>query len=429
MNRPLISTTKTSTDIAIVNIEINSDRLQEEIETLANFSEVSAPAVTRVLFSDEDVAARNFLRDRCREAGLEIREDPIGNMFATWPGTDRSLGAVGTGSHTDAIPNAGKYDGVVGVLGGLEAIRALKESGYQPRHDITLIPFTAEEPTRFNAGCLGSRMMCGAVTPEKALSLMDKEGVCLDEWRNRAGYSGDLAEVQCRESDFSAFVELHIEQGPELEEAKEDIGAVTAIAAPAGYGLRILGEGGHAGAVLMPKRQDAFMGAAEIALALETLAKNSGSPDTVATIGVVEVLPGAINGIPNETRLEIDVRDISLESRDKVLEDFRAKVTEICERRQLRQVWTEFNCDPPATCAPHIVDAVETASAEFGLKCRRMVSRAYHDAVFMARLAPTAMIFIPCYKGYSHRPDEYSSPEEIANGVKVLAHTLKTLAG
>ena len=409
-------------------IKIDSDRLQEEIETLAAFSEVPAPAVTRVLFSPEDVKAREFLRKKCQEANLEICEDPIGNIFATWPGKDRELGAVGTGSHTDAIPNAGKYDGVVGVLGGLEAIRALQESGFEPKRDVTLIPFTSEEPTRFNAGCLGSRMMCGATSPTEAQALSDKEGISLDEWRKRAGYDGDLAEVRCGDTDFDSFVELHIEQGPILETEGKDIGAVTAIAAPAGYGLRILGEGGHAGAVLMPERQDAFMGAAEVALALEEIAITSGSPDTVATIGVVEVLPGAINGIPNQTNLEIDVRDISLESRDAVLERFRSKVTEICERRKLTHEWTEFNCDPPATCAPHIVEAIETASAEYGLKCRRMVSRAYHDAVFMARLAPTAMIFIPCYKGYSHRPDEYSSPEEICNGVKVLAHTLKSLA-
>ena len=409
-------------------IEIDSKRLQDEIEALAEFSEVPSPAVTRVLYSPEDVQAREFLREKCREAELEIREDPIGNIFATWPGKDRNLGAVATGSHTDAIPNAGKYDGVVGVLGGLEAIRSLKKSGFEPERDITLIPFTSEEPTRFNAGCLGSRMMSGATSPQTAEALVDKEGVTLDEWRSRAGYEGDLSRVRCKEADWDSFVELHIEQGPILESEGDDIGAVTAIAAPAGYGLRILGEGGHAGAVLMPQRQDAFMGAAEIALALEEIAKHSGSPDTVATIGVVEVLPGAINGIPNETRLEIDVRDISLESRDRVLEKFRDKVASICEARRLKHEWTEYNCDPPATCAPHIVEAIETASKEFDLKCRRMVSRAYHDAVFMARLAPTAMIFIPCYKGYSHRPDEYSSPEEIANGVRVLAHTLRSLA-
>ena len=410
-------------------IKIDSQRLQDEIETLATFSEYPAPAVTRVLFSEEDIKAREFLRQKFEDANLEVREDAIGNIFATWPGTEPDLPVVGTGSHTDAVPNAGKYDGVLGVLGGLEAIRALQASGFRPRRGITVINFTAEEPTRFSFGCLGSRMMCGATTPDDALALVDADGVALDEWRARAGYDADLAGVRCAEEDFDTFVELHIEQGPILEAEKLDIGGVTHIAAPASYGLTITGEGGHAGAVLMPARQDAFMGAAEIGLALEKIALNSGSPDTVATIGVCRVLPGAINGIPNRVELEIDVRDVDLASRDRVLEAFRSQTAEICDRRRLEHEWKEYNCDPPATCEPRIVDAIEAAATEFDLKYRPMVSRAYHDAVFMSRLAPTAMIFIPCYKGYSHRPDEYSSPEEIANGVRVLARTLQELAG
>ncbi len=412
-----------------MKIEIDNERLQQEIETLARYSEAPAPAVTRVLYSPEDIKARNDLRQRCQEAGLEIREDAIGNFFATFPGSDRSLPAVATGSHTDAVPNAGKYDGVLGVLGGLEAIRALQSAGFQPKRDITLIMFTSEEPTRFNAGCLGSRMMSGVMKPEDALALRDGDGVGFDEWRTRAGFgAGDLATVRCREDEFSAFVELHIEQGPILEAAGEDIGAVTHIAASAGYGLRILGQGGHAGAVLMNDRHDAFMGAAEIALELEKAALTSGSHDSVATIGVVEVLPGASNGIPNDVLLKIDVRDINLEARDQILEKLRSKVAEICQRRGLEPEWEEFHCDPPATCDPRIIEAIEAASDAHGLKRRRMISRAFHDSVFMARLVPTSMIFIPCYKGYSHRPDEYSTPEQIVNGVRVLADTLRRLA-
>ena len=214
----------------------------------------------------------------CERACAKLRasacsEDAIGNTFARWEGSDPSLAPIGTGSHIDAIPNAGLYDGCVGVLGGLEAIRVLKKLGFKPRRSIELVIFTAEEPTRFGIGCLGSRMMANVLTPQQALALRDKEGRGLEEWRAQAGFSGSLESVAVKPGRFHQFVELHIEQGPYLEQEGIDVGLVTHIAAPASQRIVIEGEGGHAGGKLMPGRKDALCAAAELILALESAAK------------------------------------------------------------------------------------------------------------------------------------------------------------
>lgn len=400
----------------------NIARLSAEIDELAGISSHPAPAVTRVLFSPEDLRARAWLEEKCRAAGLATRFDAVGNFFARLEGSDPSLPALATGSHTDAIPNAGRFDGVVGVLGGLEALRVLRESGTRLRHSVELVMFTAEEPTRFGIGCLGSRMLAGAIGLDRVRALRDGDGRSLEELRAAGGCTGDLETVQLAPGHYAAFVELHIEQGPLLEREGLDIGAVEKIAAPAALRLRFFGEGGHAGAMLMPDRHDAGLGAAEAALALERLVLASGSPDCVGTTGVVHLKPGAINSVPCEAQIEMDIRDTHLASRDGVLTGLDEAIAEITARRGLRFEKETISADPPATCDERLVGLIESSAA--GLGCRRMVSRAYHDSLFMARIAPTAMIFIPCRGGHSHRPDEFSSPEQIARGVEVLARTL-----
>lgn len=403
-------------------------RLNAEIDELAAFSSHPAPAVTRVLFSSEDLAARAWLREKFEAAGLVVRQDVVGNLFARWEGTEPELPAVATGSHTDAIPNAGKFDGVVGVLGALEAVRALQEDGFCPRRSIEIVMFTAEEPTRFGLGCLGSRLLAGAITPEAAAELRDPDGASIESLRGAAGCEGPLASVRLAEGHYAAFVELHIEQGPLLEREGVDIGVVGKIAAPAAFRVRLTGEGGHAGAVLMPDRHDAGLAGAEIALAVEEAAKESGSPDTVGTTGVFRIEPGAINSVPARTLLEIDLRDTDLEARERAEARIRTAIIEVGARRGVAYEVETINSDPPAICDPALVEAAEATAGALGLTAQRMISRAYHDSLFMARICPTVMIFIPCRNGWSHRPDEYSSPGAIANGVSVLAGVLRAQA-
>jgi ureidoglycolate amidohydrolase len=275
-----------------MELRIDTGRMAMELDHLASFSDAVAPAVTRIVFSEVDLQARAWLKDLCVAAGLQIREDAVGNTFARWDRDQATGPAIATGSHIDAIPNAGRYDGTVGVLGGLEAIRAFKESGFVPNRAIELLVFTAEEPTRFGIGCLGSRLLAGVLDGQRAGKLSDQNGASLDGIREAAGFSGSLSSVRVPPGYYAGFIELHIEQGPLLEREGIQIGLVTSIAAPASVRLLLEGEGGHAGAVLMPNRRDALTAAAEMILAVERLAlatfrrKIPGQRESTFSLGV-----------------------------------------------------------------------------------------------------------------------------------------------
>ncbi|HSZ62327.1 MAG TPA: M20 family metallo-hydrolase [Terriglobales bacterium] len=411
-----------------MTLEVDQQKLLSEIEALAAISDAEAPAVTRIVFTPTDLKARAWLKVRCQEAALALREDAIGNTFARWEGSDPKLSAVGTGSHIDAIPNAGKYDGVVGVLGGLEAIRILQRSGFRPRHSIELLMFTSEEPTRFGIGCIGSRLLSATLSAEAARKLKDSDGNSLDDVREKAGFTAKLEAVRLPPNYYRAFVELHIEQGPLLERQKIPLGVVTSIAAPASLRITIEGSGGHAGGVLMPDRRDALCAAAELILAIENSARASGAVDTVATVGICEVFPGAVNSIPSRVRLSVDIRDTDLKRRDEVMQKIETAAQAIAAKRQVSLSTELLNADAPAQCAPAVIDALSQSCRKHNLNFLPMVSRAYHDSLFMSRVAPTAMLFIPCRNGYSHRPDEYASPEDIVRGTLVLAETLAALS-
>jgi ureidoglycolate amidohydrolase len=411
-----------------MSFTIDEDRLLSEIEALASFSDAEAPAVTRIVFTPTDLKARVWVKARCEEAGLTVRQDGVGNIFARWNGSDPTAPVVGTGSHIDAIPNAGKYDGVVGVLGGLEAIRALRQSGFHPKHSIELLIFASEEPTRFGIGCLGSRLLSGTLSADSARKLIDNDGATLDQVRARANLSGDLEQVKLPSGYYEAFIELHIEQGPLLERQQIPLGIVTKIAAPAGLRIVIEGSGGHAGGVLMPDRRDALCAAAEMILFIESAARSSGATDTVATVGICEVFPGAVNSIPSRVRLSVDVRDTDLQRRDLVIRTIESTCDSISAKRQVSIHSELLNADAPADCAPAIVEALSQSCRVHQLRFLPMVSRAYHDSLFMARIAPVAMLFIPCRNGYSHRPDEYAAPEDSVRGTLILAETLAALS-
>ena len=411
-----------------MKLEIDQQRLLSELETLATFSDAEPPAVTRIVFTPADLRARAWIIARCEEAGLAVRQDAVGNIFARWQGDETAAPAVGTGSHIDAIPNAGKYDGVVGVLGGLEAIRALQRSGFRPRSSIELLIFATEEPTRFGIGCIGSRLLSGTISPNAAEKLTDGNGESLEQVRREAGFSGNLQEVKLPAGYYKAFVELHIEQGPLLERAQISIGIVERIAAPASLRISLQGSGGHAGGVLMPGRQDALCAAAELILEIESAARSSGAVDTVATVGICEVFPGAVNSIPSRVHLTLDLRDTDGARRDSVLRLIETQARSISAKRQIAIEFEKLNADEPAICAPEIRAAIADSCRKHALPFLEMVSRAYHDSLFMSRVSPAGMVFIPCRDGHSHRPDEFASPEDFARGTLVLAESLAKLS-
>ncbi|CAK9861592.1 unnamed protein product [Sphagnum jensenii] len=386
---------------------VDGHRLQQQIDELSSFSDTPPPSVTRILFTGNDVAARRYVKGAMKEVGLLVREDAIGNIFGRWEGSIPGIPGVASGSHTDAIPYAGKYDGVVGVLGAIAAVRALKRIGFQPKRSIEVIMFTSEEPTRFGFGCLGSRMMANSTNIVEILKeSFDAENVSFAEAAKEAGYLDVV-----------------------MDHSGIPIGIVTAIAAPASLKVGFKGDGGHAGAVLMPVRNDAGLAGAELALSVEKNVLASGSTDTVGTTGVFKIHPGAVNSIPRESHLEIDIRDIDEKRRDKVVDEIKRSAHEIAGRRRVTLTNFEIvNQDPPAQSGDQVVGAAIEAAELLGLEYQTMVSRAYHDSLFMARIAPMGMIFIPCYKGYSHRPDEFASLEDMTKGVQVLSLTLKRLS-
>ncbi len=431
-------------------LTINETRLVDELHHLATLTDcppadasLPAPstAVTRVVFTPRDLEARAWIASLATAAGFSIRVDAVGNTFLRWEGSEPNLPAVGTGSHVDAIPYSGMYDGTVGVLGGLEAMRSLQESGFQPRRSIETLLFTSEEPTRFGIGCLGSRLIGGVLDPEKADALQDRlsesdptapTGLTLHEVRTAAGFTGSLADVKLPSGHYHAWVELHIEQGPLLERDQIDLGIVTHIAAPASYRYVVEGFGGHAGALLMPDRRDALCAAAELILSIEQLAlaanEQAKGVDTVATVGSVIVHPGNLNAVPSRVQFTLDIRDTDAARRDAIMRDLHAEIAAIEARRRVRISEETINADLPATCDAAIVATLEQICKEEGVTYKKVVSRAYHDTSFMARICPVAMLFIPCRAGVSHRPDEYVTPESIALGTHILAKTLATLS-
>ena len=402
------------------------------------------------------------------DAGLTLIEDGVGNVRGRWVGTDPARGGVASGSHADAIPGSGRYDGVVGVLGAIAAIKALKAVGYAPVRSIDAVLFTAEEPTRFGLSCIGSRAMAGFLEPATLDGLVDANGTTILEAARAAGYGfgppwrvggerkGAAAAATPGPATPAAtaatvvrgcriplgvvthFLELHIEQGPALEAAGVPLGVVTAIAAPASLRVTFTGPGGHAGTVPMAARRDPGLAAAAFALAVEAVVAQvgQGSPHAVATVGSVALTPGASNAIPTAATLTVDLRDVDGPRRDAALRAVRASAKAIARERRVGVTVDVLNADPPMPADTEVAAAAARAVAAVAPRsCRggdpdavpRLVSGAYHDALPMARAFRAGMIFVRCRGGASNVPAEYASPPDMAAGVAALALALADL--
>jgi len=438
--------------------KLRIEAITPHIEALSEFSssiEDARLGVTRLVYTKEDAQAREYVKNLMRKNGLIVREDAMGTIFGRLEGVESKKAremkrgnVVGSGSHTDAIPLSGKYDGVYGVLGAIEALGALKRAKFQPRRHLEAVMFNSEEPSRFGMACSGSRAMGGVLDSDKLQTLPDVLNTSTSffdaatqagygsEWRGENGERARTAKEMVEkcslmpvDSHYYSFVELHIEQGPELEQEKLDIGVVTAIAAPAALEITFEGDGGHAGAQLMHLRNDAVVAGSKLAVAVEEFAKNSGSADTVATVGGFTVKPNAINSVPRSAVLEIDVRDIDLKRRDLVVEQITTTAKKVAAEQRVRVNVRMINKDDPATSGNSAMRAVELAASHLGHSKKHMVSRAYHDTLFVAKACSNiGMIFIPCFKGYSHRPDEFSTEDQMRKGVETLALTMAKLS-
>jgi hydantoinase/carbamoylase family amidase len=403
--------------------------LRAQIEELAGFNDdPAAGGITREVYTPTYARALDWVAERMRDAGMDTRLDAFGNLWGRWSGSEPDAPRVVTGSHVDTTLNAGKYDGVVGVLGAIDAVARLRADGFVPRRSVEVIAFAGEEP-RFGTGCIGSRALVGQLGPDDLERLRDRDGVSLAAALDAAGFPPDqVPSAAIDPAEVHAFVELHIEQGAVLERGGEQVGVVTAIAAPHDVRLIVRGEAAHSGATPMALRHDALVGAAELMLVLERLARESPSGTTVGTVGVIRAFPGAINVVPGEARLDVDVRDSDLAARESVVAELLAAAEAIAAARGLSVDVEPIVIDTPVQCAPDVIAAATAASQELGLTHRLMTSGAYHDAMIMAAKVPVGMIFVPSRGGISHHPDEYTEPEQVDDGARVLAGTLRRLA-
>jgi hydantoinase/carbamoylase family amidase len=408
---------------------VPATRLHDAIAELAGFNDdPAAGGITREVYTPTYAAALARVEEWMRAAGLEVRLDVVGNLFGRWPGPDADAPVVLTGSHVDTTLNAGRYDGVLGVLGAIEAIHALRAADFAPRRSIEVVAWAGEEP-RFGTGCVGSRVAAGELARADLDRLRDRDGVSMAEALRGAGFDPDrLGEARIDPATIHALVELHIEQGAVLESGGEAIGVVTAIAAPHDFRVTLRGAATHAGATPMDLRRDALAGAAEAVLVIERLARQSPSGTTVGTVGIARIHPGAINVVPGEVELDVDVRDVDLAAREQVVASIVTAAGKIAERRGLEVDVVPIVDDVPVACDPRVVKATEAACSELGVSCRRMASGAYHDAMIMGRRVPIGMVFVPSVGGISHHPDEYTAPEDLERGVQVLAGVLARLA-
>ena len=403
--------------------------IHDAIEHLATINaHPEQGGITREVYTPEYAEAVAFTAAQMAAHGLDTRLDGAGNLIGRLTGTRPDLPLVLTGSHIDTTLNAGRYDGVVGVLGAIEAAGRLGRAPVRARRCIEVVAWAGEEP-RFGRGCLGSRIMAGRLDPGELETLVDRDGVSAATAMRDAGLDPATALTAAVDLDhIHTVVELHVEQGGVLESAAVPIGVVTQIAAAHDLDVRIGGRAVHAGATPMALRQDALLGAAEIALAVERIAQESPSGTTVGTVGVLGVLPGAINVVPGEARMLVDVRDSDLAAREAALAAVYAAIAEVCARRRLEASVSEVSNDPPSVCDSRVIAAVWEACAAVGVTGHAMQSGAYHDCMSFAQEVPIGMIFIPSAGGISHSPDEYTAPEQIDLGVDVLTDTLRRLA-
>jgi len=406
---------------------MNATWLIEKIEQLAQFGKRET-GVTRLAFSKEDQLARKFILQEMQEIGLNIKIDGFGNIFGRLEGTHPELPAVATGSHMDSVPEGGKYDGPVGVIAALSAIRELKTRG-PLTNSVEMIVFSAEESSRFGYATMGSKVMAGTADLKAWQTVTDSKGITLPEALASCGFDfNQLVEARREPGEWKAFIEIHIEQGPVLDLEKIKIGIVSGIAAPTRLKLRITGVANHSGTTPMDCRHDASISAAQIILAVREAACREMQFGTVGTVGSVKVTPGVMNVVPGFAELLVDIRGVEDSSIQRVVGELRSAVEGIAKEQGTPTEIIVLSADHPVPLDSKIESIIENSCKKLGFTYRHMHSGAGHDAMHMATLTPTGMIFIPCRDGISHNYAEYATPEDIEAGAAVLLETLYVLA-
>ncbi|MGJ3248354.1 MAG: Zn-dependent hydrolase [Elainellaceae cyanobacterium] len=401
-------------------LTVDGDRLNHNLDTLAEIGKLPRGGVRRISFSPEDQLARHLVANWMREAGMSVRTDAAGNMIGTYPGKS-ALPAFATGSHIDTVPSAGRYDGTLGVLAGIEVVRTLHENHIRLNHPIEVIVFTDEE-----GSMIGSKAMTGSVNPDPG-TYYRKDGTSIQTCLEVIEGDWETIHTARRTSDeIAAFIELHVEQGGVLEKTGTQVGVVEGIVSLNRFTITVLGRPNHAGTTPMHIRQDALVAASHIVLAVEDLAKNSPG-DQVATVGMLNVSPNAANIVPGQVDLSLDMRDLSQEHVDNLVADLKQRLKQIAEQTGTTVTIEQLLRVEPTLANPHIQQAIAQIAQDFGLSYCTLPSRAGHDAQEIGRFTDMGMIFVPSIGGISHAEDEYTTPEQCTQGANILLNVFMRL--
>ncbi len=398
------------------NLRIDPARLWDSHMDMAKIGPGVAGGNNRQTLTDEDREGRDLFRQWCEAAGMTVTVDKIGNMFARRPGRNNDLPPVMMGSHLDTQPTGGRFDGVFGVLAGLEVVRSLNDLGMETEAPLEVVNWTNEEGGRFPPPMVGSAVFAGQMPLEKALDIQDLEGARFGDELKRIGFEGDQP---LGRRPIGAYFECHIEQGPILEAEEKSVGVVTGVQAMRWYEVTVTGRESHAGTTPPGNRRCALTAASRIVLALDEIMQRRGV-DGRCTVGVLEVKPGSPNVIPGEVFFTVDIRNPTVSELDVMDQEFRDAVAAVTADGTMQVEVTETWLSPPVLFDPGCVAAVRHGAETAGHAWRDIMSGAGHDAVHVSKIAPTAMIFVPCKDGISHNEAEYSAPEHLAAGCDVL---------
>ena len=406
---------------------IQKERLQKDFDAMAQLTGLGE-GINRLAFTDADWEGRQYIIDRMTDAGLDVEIDEFGNVVGYKVGTNPDLPVVMVGSHTDSVPNGGNYDGVVGVLSAIEVVRSIIDDGFEHDHTIAVVDFMCEESSRFGAATLGSKAMRGKLTLNDLHRLVDKQGVSLYDSLKERKLHPDAIESMAYNRPVKAFIEMHIEQGKVLEHEQKQIGIVSGIAGPERFYVTIRGNANHSGATPMNLRHDALCGASKIILGIEEVTSMQEEPPVVGTVGIAEVVPGAMNVIPGAVKLGVDIRSISKVARDSVVFLIKELIDVIAEKRGLSYTIEPISKDHPVSMHPAMIREIEETVKSVGVDYMTMQSGAGHDAMHWADVVPTGMIFIPCREGISHNPAEFAAMNDIVVGAEVLENVIKNIS-
>ena len=406
---------------------IQKERLQKDFDAMAQLTGLG-DGINRLAFTDADWEGRQYIIDRMTDAGLDVEIDEFGNVIGYKVGTNPDLPVVMVGSHTDSVPNGGNYDGVVGVLSAIEVVRSIIDDGFEHDHTIAVVDFMCEESSRFGAATLGSKAMRGKLTLNDLHRLVDKQGISLYNSLKERKLHPDDIESMAYNQPVKAFIEMHIEQGKVLEHEQKQIGIVSGISAPERFYVTICGNADHSGATPMNLRHDALCGASKIILGIEEVTSMQEEPPVVGTVGIAEVVPGAMNVIPGSVKLGVDIRSISKVARDSVVFLIKELIDVIAEKRGLSYTIEPIEQDHPVAMHPVMIREIEEAVKSVGVDYMTMPSGAGHDAMHWTDVAPTGMIFIPCCDGISHNPAEFAAMDDIVAGAEVLENVIKNIS-